>query len=433
MVNAGPRPPARPPLAAALEAVYREALAALPAGALVTRALHLAAPPAGPVRLLALGKAAGQMMDAALAAMGPRARDPLCILPEGALPPEGIRAIHGGHPRPTMGSLIAGEALAAWGDAGGDAPALVLLSGGGSALAVAPAPRIPPNDKVEALALLMRAGLPIQDLNCVRKHLSRTKGGRLAAALSPYPVRVLVLSDVPGDDLSVIASGPLVGDPTTWSDVARIAAASGVERALPATVRTAVAEGLAGRLEETPKPGDPKLDCVSHELLAGPVALAQAAAGAARARGVEAEHDPRPLTGTVQAAADRIGAWVWEHSGRGPRLLALAGEPTISIPSDAEGASGGRAQHLALLVARTLDGIPAAVLAAGSDGRDGPTAQAGAVVTGETAPFARWNGVDLDGALAAFRSGPACVALGAAIPSFATGTHLGDLILVAVG
>jgi hydroxypyruvate reductase len=325
---------------------------------------------------------------------------------------------------------VAGEALASWGDSGGAAPALVLLSGGGSALAVAPARPIPPDDKVEALALLMRAGLPIQELNCVRKHLSRTKGGRLATALSPGLARVLVLSDVPGDDLSVIASGPLVGDATTWSDVARIVAASGVEGLLPATIRAAVADGLAGRLAETPKPGDPRLDCASHELLAGPVTLAQVAAGIARSRGVEAEHDPRPLTGTVQAAADRIGAWVWEHVGRGPRLLALGGEPTIAVSAGAQDADGGRAQHLALLVARTLDGLPAAVLVAGSDGRDGPTAQAGAVVTGETAPFARWSGIDLDGALGAFRSGPASVALGAAIPAFATGTHLGDLILI---
>ena len=432
MVNAGPTPHARPPLAAALEAVYREVLAALSARALVERALAVAPPPAGPMRLLALGKAAGPMMDAALAALGPRARDPLCILPEGAPPPEGVRALHGGHPRPTLGSLAAGEALASWGDSGAAAPALVLLSGGGSALAVAPARRIPPDDKVEALALLMRAGLPIHDLNCVRKHLSRTKGGRLAAALSPAPARVLVLSDVPGDDLSVIASGPLVGDATTWSDVARIVAASGVEGTLPAAIRAAVEDGLAGRLAETPKPGDPRLDGASHELLAGPVTLAQAAAGIARRRGVEAEHDPRPVTGTVQGVADRIGAWVREHVGRGPRLLALAGEPTIAVPSGARDADGGRAQHLALLVASALEGLPAAVLSAGSDGRDGPTAQAGAVVTGETAPFARWSGLDLEGALGAFRSGPASVALGAAIPAFCTGTHLGDLILIVV-
>jgi hydroxypyruvate reductase len=147
---------------------------------------------------------------------------------------------------------------------------------------------------------------------------------------------------------------------------------------------------------------------------------------------MRADHEPQPVTGSVDDLADRIGVWVWEHAGRGPRLLALAGEPTIAIPAGAHAPDGGRAQHLALKVARTLSGLPAALLAAGSDGRDGPTHQAGAVVTGETAPFARWNGIDLDGALAEWRSGPACVALGASIPAFQTGTHVGDLVLVAV-
>jgi hydroxypyruvate reductase len=433
MVNTGSRALARPTLEAALEAAYRETLSALPASGLVARALELTPPPPGPIRLLALGKSAGPMMDAALAALGPRARDPLCILPAGETAPDGVRALHGNHPRPGLGSRVAGEAVAAWGASRDDTPSLVLLSGGGSALAVAPADGIPADDKVAAIALLMRAGLPIHELNAVRKHLSRIKGGRLAVALSPAPVRVLVLSDVPGDDLSTVASGPLVGDATTWPDVARIVDASGVGSALPDSIRRAVAGGLGGALEESPKPGDPRLDCASHQILAGPETLARVAAESARRRGMPSEHDPRPLTGTVQSVADRIGAWVREHAGHGPRLLALGGEPTIAVPPGAPDADGGRAQHLALLAARALSGIPAAaVLAAGSDGRDGPTAQAGAVVTGETARFARWNGIDLDEALASYRSGPACVAIGAALPSFWTGTHLGDLVLIAV-
>lgn len=423
---------ARPPLAAALEVIFREALASLPAGGLVGRALALAPPSPGPVRLLALGKAAAPMMDAALAALGPRVRDPLCVLPMGAAPPVGIRTLHGGHPTPDLGSLLAGEAVAAWADAGEGLPALVLLSGGASALAVAPSRGIPPADKVEAIARLMLAGLPIGDLNAVRKHLSRIKGGRLAAALAPAPVRVLVLSDVPGDDLSTIASGPLAGDGTTWADVARVIASSGVESFLPASVRSAVRDGLAGLREETPKPDDPRLDGVSHQLLAGPVELARMAAAAARSHGMEAEHDRAPLTGAVEAVVERIARWAREHAGRGRRLLALGGEPTIIVPPDTRDPDGGRAQHLALLAARAITGLPAAVLAAGSDGRDGPTGHAGAVVTGETAHFARWQGIDLDRALTSFRSAPASLALGAAIPSFATATHLGDLVLVAV-
>jgi len=427
-----PPPTARGPLAAACEAVYREALARLQAGPLVAAALRAEPLPAGPVRLLAFGKAAGPMLAAALGELGARARDPLCVLPEGSPAPAGARAIPAGHPRPTEGSRRAGEAVLAWAHAGGGVPALVLVSGGGSALVAAPPPgAFSLEEKAQALAEVMRAGATIQALNAVRKHLSALKGGRLGALLAPAPVRVLVLSDVPGDDLSTIASGPLVPDPTTWADVHRILAELGVGDRLPDPVRRFVLEAPQ-RGDETPKPGDPRFASVAHRLLAGPVELARAAAEAARAHGFEAEWDPAPITGDVAAAAARAVAWARTSLGRGPRLLAVGGEPTIRIPASATRAEGGRAQHLALLAATGLDGLPAAVLAAGSDGRDGPTEQAGAVVDGATAAVARASGLELTAALDAARSGPAAVTLGAAIPRFESGTHLCDLLLVAV-
>jgi hydroxypyruvate reductase len=241
---------------------------------------------------------------------------------------------------------------------------------------------------------------------------------------------VLVLSDVPGDDLSTIASGPFAPDPTTFADVQRFVRARGA--AIPRAAAARLEAGVRGELEETPKPGDARLARVVHRVLAGPVDLARAAADEARARGFAAEADPSPLAGDVAEVAARLGAWARAHAGKGRRLLALGGEPTIAIPPGARAADGGRAQHLALLAARELAGLPAAVLAAGSDGRDGPTEQAGAVVDGATAGDAETAGVDLDRALAEARSGPAAVALGAAIPREDTGTHLCDLVLVAV-
>jgi len=413
--------------------VYRAALARLDAARLVTEALAAGPLPAGPVRLAALGKAAGPMLRAALEALGARAREPLCILPEGSLPPPGAAFIHAGHPRPSAGSRQAGEALLRWAGAGVGTPALVLLSGGGSALAAAPLPGLPFEEKVEALATLMRAGLPIGDLNAVRKHLSALKGGRLGAALAPAPLRVLVLSDVPGDDLSTIASGPFTGDPTTWADVARIVEQSGAAPRLPASVRRLVEEGAAAAaIGETPKPGDARLAGVRHQILAGPTGFARLAAEEAARRGLAAEADPRPLGGDVSVVAARLGAWARAHAGRGPALLALGGEPTIVVPPSAERPDGGRAQALMLLAASELAGLPAAALSAGSDGRDGPTERAGAVVDGATAGRAAALGLDLAGALAAGRSGPACDVLGATIPRFDTGTHVGDLVLVTV-
>lgn len=416
-------------LAQACEAIYREALAACSAGRLVAEALRRD-PGSGPLRLLALGKAAGPMLGSALAALGERSRDPLCALPEGQTAPPGALAVHGSHPRATLASVEAGRELLAWAERGRGAPALVLLSGGASALAVAPVEGVPFEDKAAAVALFMAAGLSIQELNACRKHLSRLKGGRLALALAG-PATVLVLSDVPGDDLSTIGSGPLVPDPSTFAEVLALARGAGVEADLPATALAHLLAGARGERPETPKPGDARFDRVFHHLLAGPVDLARAAAAAAARLGFQAEAEPGPVTGDVAAFAGRVAAWARAGARRGRRLLAAGGEPTIRVPA-ASRPDGGRAQHLALLVAGAIAGLPAAFLAAGSDGRDGPTEQAGAVVDGETAARAARLGVDLERELAQARSGPAAVAVGAAIPRFETGTHLCDLHLLAV-
>lgn len=411
-------------------AVWREALLHVQAARLVSEALATRPLPSGQVRVLALGKAAAPMMQAALAALGARVGDPLCVLPEGSPAPAGVTAITAGHPRPNAGSVAAGRAILDWAAANAGQPALVLLSGGGSALAFAPADGLSPDDKAEAIAAVMRAGATIQRLNAVRKHLSALKGGRLGARLAPAPVTVLVLSDVPGDDLSSIASGPFAPDPSTYADALDAVAAAG--GAVPAAARAHLQAGARGARDETPKPGDPRLATIVHHLLAGPVHLARAAADAARVRGFDAAASPDPLTGDVAEVAERLGRWARAHAGRGRRLLAVGGEPTVRVPEGAAAPDGGRAQHLALLAAREIEGLPAAVLAAGSDGRDGPTEQAGAVVDGETAAAARAARVDLDAALAAARSGPACLAIGAALPRVETGTHLCDLVVVAV-
>ena len=418
-------------LAAALESIWRGALRRTQAAPLVRAALGTAPMPPGPVRVLAIGKAALTMAEAALDVLGVRATDPLCVVPEGgrtSLP--GARVVVGSHPRPSRGSAAAGDEVLAWAARNPGVPALALVSGGGSALAVAPAEGITFEEKVEAAAALMRAGATIGELNALRKHLSRLKGGQLAARLAPAELRVLVLSDVPGDDLSTIASGPFAPDPTTFADALGFVRKRGAT--LPAAVAARLEAGVRGELPETPKPGDPRLAGVVHHLLAGPVNLARAAGEEARALGFAVEVEPAPLQGDVRAVAVRLAAWVRTHAGGARRLLAIGGEPTIAIPPTARAPEGGRAQHLALLAALSISGLPAAVLAAGSDGRDGPTEQAGAVVDGETAEAADAAGVDLGGALLEARSGPAAVACGAAIPREDTGTHLCDLVLAAV-
>jgi glycerate-2-kinase len=418
-------------IAADCESAYRQALSLLQASRLVSEALEREPLPDGPVRILALGKAALSMGHAALAHLGGRARDALCVLP-GPVPGTlaGATVLRGSHPRPDASSAAAGAAVLAWAARDRGLPVLALVSGGGSALAVAPVDDLSFEDKIDAQMALMRAGATIGELNALRKHLSRLKGGQLAAALVPAEIRVLVLSDVPGDDLSTIASGPFAPDPTTFSDALR--AVDARRAAVPGTVRSRLERGARGELPETPKPGDPRFARVVHRLLAGPVDLARAAAAAARTLGYEAEAYPAPLSGDVSEVAARLARWARTNAGRGKRMLALGGEPTIVVPAGAANPDGGRAQALALIAAREIAALPAAVLAAGSDGRDGPTDQAGAVVDGGTAAAASAAGVDLAAALLEARSGPACVKLGVALPREETGTHLCDLVVVAV-
>jgi glycerate-2-kinase len=419
-------------MAADLESIWRGALRRTQASPLVRASLAAAPLPPGPIRVVALGKAALAMMEAALGVLGDRAADPLCVVPEGgkaALP--GARVLVGSHPRPTPKSVAAGRELLTWAERNYGMSVLALVSGGGSALAVAPAEGVTFDEKVAATSALMRAGATIGELNALRKHLSRIKGGQLAAHLAEAAsVTVVVLSDVPGDDLSTIASGPFAPDPTTFADALGFVRGRGAE--LPVAVVARLEAGARGELPETPKPGDPRLAGVTHRLLAGPVDLARAAAEEARARGYAAEVDPLPLTGEVAAVAARLTGWTRAHAGHGKRLLALGGEPTIVVPPSARAPDGGRAQHLALLTVEAIANRRAAILAAGSDGRDGPTDQAGAVVDGGTAAAAAEAGVDVAEALAQARSGPAARACGAAIPREETGTHLCDLVLAAV-
>ena len=428
--------PRRRSLAATCERFYRTALVQLGAERLVRQALLARASEFAqePLRVLAMGKAAVPMTRGAVAVLGERAGDLLIVAPEVTheVPwaPPGARFLQGGHPKPTAGSLDAGLAVEAWASAGDGRPTLVLLSGGASALVVAPARGVTAEEKIQAVSAVMASGATIQDMNAVRKHLSRLKGGQLMLRLGGARADVLVLSDVPGDDLSVIASGPFAGDPSTFAEALAHLEAAGPRA--PPGARAFLLAGARGEHPETPKPGAPRLASARHQVLAGPVDLARAVATAARAAGFEAGADSTPLVGSVEDAARHLGALAMARGGRGPWLWAMGGEPTIALPSGATAPDGGRAQHLALLVARAIAGLDACVLAAGSDGRDGPTQQAGAVVDGLTSADARAAGVDLDEALAQARSGPAAVACGAAIERFDSPTHLADVMVVAV-
>ncbi len=374
-----------------------------------------------PVTVLALGKAAVAMAMGARRAWGNAIEQEVVVAPEisGDAPrwckmPASWMA--GDHPVPGARSEQAGHALldAA---AGSRRKILALISGGGSALAALPCDGLGLGDKAALLQRIYAAGAGIEELNVVRKHLSALKGGQLAAAAS-VPITTLVISDVVGDCLSTVASGPTCPDSSTFAQALEIVHAYCGDAIGPAV---AVLEaGAQGERPETPKARRPQDRCV---LLAGIGALVERAVLV----GKRAGHDPCHLPilhGDVEEVADSI-----LQCAMGPGLWVGGGEPTIVLPSSP--GVGGRAQHLALLLAERIAGDASIeVLVAGSDGIDGNSDAAGAVVDGTTWDRLRATGSNPVAALESRDSASALASVDAQIITGPTGINHADLVLV---
>jgi hydroxypyruvate reductase len=373
------------------------------------------------VVLLATGKASVGMAAGAEAALGRRIAGRVVVAPPGHAPSPGV--LVGSHPVPDARSEAAGRALlAAAASAHPDQDVVALISGGGSALSAVPADGLDLADKARAVAHLMAAGAPIGDLNAVRRHLSALKGGRLAAA-SAARVTTIVISDVVGDALHEVASGPTVPDPTGFDDACAVVERWSGWDALPAAVVHRLEAGRRGELDEMTalRPRDRAL------LLLGLSALVEAAADEARRESPVVDLVGERLEGPVDAVAELLAARMLASRGA---VIAAGGEPTVTLPSGA--GRSGRAHHLALLMARVLDaaGAPGdAVLVAGSDGADGASGAAGAVVEHDTWRRIRAAGLDPAAHLARCDAAAALAAAGAQIVTGPTGVNHADLVL----
>lgn len=342
-------------------------------------------------------------------------------------PLEWMRA---GHPEPDAGSLAAGRrALALAERVAGDGLLVLLLSGGASAALAAPAPGVGLADKIRATQLLLRAGLPIDRINCVRKHLSAIKGGWLAAAARGAAV-TLAISDVVGpvpDDPAVIGSGPTAPDPTRYADALETVEDSGIRAEFPPAALRALEEGLQGRRPETPKPGDPRLRGARTLVIGSRLDALEAAARHAAGLGYHVVTLPAPVVGEARAAAvehlDRAAA----AGVRRPACILSAGETTVAVRGPGR---GGRNQEFALAAAVRLaaGGGVAGLISVGSDGIDGPTDAAGATVDTTTLARARARGLrdpahylDRNDSYAFFEQ------LGDLVRTGPTATNVGDL------
>lgn len=459
--------------------------------------------PPSPIHLVAVGKAAAGMARAATTVLGNRITRGVLILPAGQdtsappLPPtlRTLSTYNGGHPVPNQAGVEGAQAIL---DLATTLTAndllLCLISGGGSALMTLPPDGVSLADLQATTRALLAAGATINELNAVRKHLDRLKGGRLARAAHPARVLALVLSDVVGDPLDVIASGPVSADPTTFADAVGVLERHGLWQRrgprqfdrLPAAVRAHLERGLAETHEaiepgttatdESPGPGDPCFETVEAHIVGSNRMAAEAARVEAERRGYATTILSTLVTGEAREVGRVLAAVAAEVALRArplapPACLITAGETTVTVTGQGK---GGRNQEVALGAAIALDELlprsgreqptqagqargeerttdateflsrsslaPGAaeahpdilIASLGTDGIDGPTDAAGALATPDTVPRAREHHLDLRHALADNDAYQVFQALGDLIITGTTGTNVMDLQLVLI-
>jgi glycerate-2-kinase len=400
----------------------------------VVLARHLPEPPrSGRVVVVGAGKSAAVMAAAVESAWPQVPLTGVVVTRYGhGYPTSRIEVLEASHPVPdAAGAIAARRILDAVSGLGPEDLVLFLVSGGGSALTTLPANGLTLDDLMAVNRALLASGATINEMNCIRRHLSAFSGGRLALAAHPARVVTLAISDVPGDDPAAIASGPTVPDPTSFADARALVAHYGME--LPPAAATQLAHGA----EETPKPGDPRLASAEYRFIATPRMALEAAAEAARGLGLT----PLILGDALEGEAREVGkvlagvalsARMHGHPVGPPCVLLSGGETTVTIPRGASG-RGGRNSECLLGCAVTLAGTQGIwSLMADTDGIDGSEANAGAIAAPDTLARATMAGLDPRGLLAAHDSWGLFSALGDLMQTGPTLTNVNDFRAVLV-
>lgn len=388
--------------------------------------------------VLAIGKGATGMARGALDALrarGVATAGGLVIAPAGdGAARLGIRTAIGDHPVPGERSFAAAERL-------GDAlarvepsqDAVVLISGGATSLMAAPVDGVSTDDLRALFTALLSSGADITAMNAIRKLVLRFGAGRLATALRSRRVHCLIASDVIGDDPAIIASGPCVPDP---SGARHRALDTSIRHAIPEAVRRYIGDVVAGRRPDSPRANHERFASTSTRVILSRADAERGAAEAAHARGVNVDVIPEPMRGEAAAIGARFARQLVEQTPpQSPTCVIWSGESTVTL--GAEHGEGGRCQEFALTAALELESAGArargiSVLAAGTDGRDGPTDAAGAIVDGTTCATIRASGADPNDALARHASYRALERAGALLKTGLTGTNVNDLVIALI-
>ena len=380
------------------------------------------------------GKASARMAQVLERVLGPYLDSGLIVVKTGhTLPTTRFTVIEAGHPVPDRAGRNAAEQLGARvAELGPRDLLIVLLSGGASSLIPAPVKGVSLADKQRLTQMLLRSGATIQEINTVRKHLSTIKGGRLAQATRARIV-TLMLSDVIGDEWTAIGSGPTAPDPSTYRDAIAIMRTYRIWTKAPASIRRHLQCGERGEVRETPKPGAARFRRVQHEIIGKNRTAVVAATEAATRAGLRTILVETPILGEASAAGRAFASLARRLAAgreiiRRPYCLVAGGETTVTVSGKG---LGGRAQEFAAAAACELAGLQKTWIAAvGTDGTDGPTDAAGAVVSGATLASAERKQVDLRRALARHDTYPALRALNSHIVTGPTGTNVNDLYLL---
>ena len=385
---------------------------------------HLPSPPKGCTCVIGAGKAGGAMARA-VEDHWQGNLDGLVVTRYGhAVETSQIEIVEASHPVPdAAGSTAAARILEMAQKLGADDLALCLISGGGSAVLSLPAPGLTLDDKQHVTNALLRSGANISEINCVRKHLSAIKGGRLAAACHPAPLLTLAISDVPGDDAAVIASGPTVPDPTTFAEAREVLAKYEID------APKNVAKHLQAALEESPKPGDTRFASSEFRLIATPAASLEAAGRIATQAGYQVRMLGDALEGEASAMAREHAALAAECAPG--TVLLSGGEATVIVRGDGRG--GPNAEY-ALALARALKGRAGVwAMACDTDGIDGTEDNAGALIAPDTLVRALSVGEDAGARLENNDAYSFFTALGDLVMTGPTMTNVNDFRAIVVG
>ena len=388
--------------------------------------------------VVGLGKAGASMAGAVEEILGERIQRGVVVTKYGHVQPmKTIRLHEAGHPVPDEAGIAGAQAiLDCVKGLGPEDLVLVLISGGGSALTPAPVEGISLAEKQALTKALLACGADIREMNMLRKHISRIKGGQLARAAQPARVRTLILSDIVGDPLDAIASGPTVPDPTTYADALGILDKYRIRQEIPTGIRTHLEAGAAGKVSETPKPTDPLFARVKSLMVASNIQALEAAKAEAQRLGLRAMILSSFIEGETRDVARMHAALALEVRASGnpvapPVCFITGGETTVTLKGKGK---GGRNQEFALAAALDIAGLrDVVVLSAGTDGTDGPTDAAGAIADGDTLERAVAAGLKPRAALDGNDAYPFFERLSDLIITGPTRTNVMDVRLVLVG